>query len=80
MQRSQEVNGGVFVFICIFASKPIDNIEIYHLWFVLIFSLSLLYTDNFILSSQCNLSNGSEHSKPEMALAVWETLKASGVT
>ena len=48
VQRSQEVNNAVFVCICIFALKPNNNIEIYHLYFALIFSLSLLYTDNFI--------------------------------
>ena len=48
VQRSQEVNNAVFVCICIFALKPNNNIEIYHLYFALICSLSLLYRDNFI--------------------------------
>ena len=80
VQRSQEVNNAVFVCIFIFALKPNNDIEIYHLYFALIFSLSLLYTDNFILSSQFNLSNGSEHSKPERWHWQLEILKAFGVT
>ena len=47
VQRSQEVNNAVFVCICIFALKPYNNI--YHLlYYALIFSLSLLYTDNLM--------------------------------
>ena len=70
VQRSQEVNNAVFVCICIFALKPNNNIEINHLYFALIFSLSLLSTDNFIWSSQCNLSNGSDWTLKTWAMAL----------